>query len=145
MDKKQLIEMLHREIPMSRFMQVEIITIDEKLVELACDLEPNHNHLGTAFGGSLSCLMILAAYCQIFRMINSSGHVLLKSGSMEFFCPVEEQLHAICKPPSPKEIETFLKNYNKKGKARLHLESSIVLSDGRVACTMKTEFVGTNS
>ncbi|MEN0059560.1 MAG: YiiD C-terminal domain-containing protein [Bdellovibrio sp.] len=141
MTQKALEELLHRQIPLSKFMQVEV-TMTETQVELQSELTPNHNHLGTAFGGSLSCLMILAGYCQIFRLLNESGHVVVKSTTMNFNHPVEEKLKAVCSGPSPEEATEFLKMYNKKGKARLQLNSQIILSDGRVACTMTGEFVG---
>lgn len=142
MDRKALQERLHQQIPLSQFMQVEVIQADDKCIGLECALLPNHNHLGTAFGGSLTCLMILAAYCQIFRIINQTGHVVIKSSSTEFLLPVEEKLHAICAAPEVEAVSQFLKVYNKKGRARLTLESQIVLADGRIACRMKSEFVG---
>jgi thioesterase domain-containing protein len=144
LNTKQLEQRLHQQIPLSQFMQVQVIKADDTEIELQSDLNPNHNHLGTAFGGSLSCLMILAAYCQIFRIINESGHVILRSSSMDFLLPVEQTLRAICKSPSEESVQNFLKVYNKKGKARLSLESQIILDDGRVACTMTAEFVGVN-
>lgn len=86
---KFLEQRLHRQIPVSQFMQFEVVRLAED-IELERDLAPNHNHLlGTAFGGSLSALMILAAYCQLFRLINENGHVVLKSTSMQFLIPVE--------------------------------------------------------
>lgn len=140
MNRKALEKRLHTQIPVSEFMQVEVIRLDDD-VELQCELAPNHNHLGTAFGGSLSALMILAAYCQLFRLIHENGHVVLKSTSMQFLLPVKEKLHAICKSPSKKDIQNFTNTFEKKKKARLNLESQIILSDGRVACTLTGEFV----
>lgn len=140
--KSQKMETLIRQlIPLSDYMQVKVLKADSEQVTLTCKLEPNHNHLGTAFGGSLSCLMILAAYCRTFQLINENGHVLLQSSSMEFLLPVEENLVAVCKGPSANEVQDFLKALSKKRKARLNMKSEIVLADGRVACTMTGEFV----
>jgi thioesterase domain-containing protein len=142
MDAQKLELKLHQEIPLSRFMQVKVVKAEEDFVELECELSPNHNHLGTAFGGSLSCLMILAAYCKVFQLISETGHVVLKSNSSEFFLPVQEKLRAICRSPNSDKIEEFLKTYQKKNKARLTLESHIILHDGKIACSMTSEFVG---
>lgn len=135
---------LHHEIPMSKYMQVKVVRASAEEIELECDLAPNHNHVGTAFGGSLATLMVLAAYCQLFEIINETGHVLLKNSSMNFIYPVEEKLRAVCKAPSLDQVKKFQEAYSKKGKARLELNSQIVLSDGRVACQMTGEFVGVN-
>lgn len=147
MNQKQLQILLHQQIPLSQYMKVQVVSADPQQIELHCELEPNHNHLGTAFGGSLSCLMILASYCQIFQLIdnngNGPGHVLLKSSATNFLIPVQEKLKAVCKCPSKDEIEQFLKIYNRRGKARLTVHSQILLQDGRVACSFQGEFVGT--
>lgn len=131
---------LHKKIPVAEFMQVEVTRVDQD-IELQCDLAPNHNHLGTAFGGSLSALMILAAYCQLFRIIEEKGHVVLKTTEMKFLIPVDEKLKAICKSPGEKELLNFAKTFERMKKARMTLESQIILADGRVACTLSGEFV----
>lgn len=133
---------LHTEIPLSQFMQVKVIHADEKQIELHCPLGPNHNHVGTAFGGSLATLMVLAAYCQLFKIIHETGHVLLKTSSMKYMHPVEETLRAICNAPTDDQIKKFKDAFAKKGKGRLTLTSQIVLADGRIACEMTGEFVG---
>ena len=88
--------------------------------------------------------MVLAAYCQLFGIINETGHVILKNTSMNFIYPVEEKLRAVCKAPDQDQVKKFQEAYAKKGKARLELTSQIVLADGRVACQMTGEFVGVN-
>lgn len=133
---------LHSEIPLSHFMQVKVIHADEKQIELQCPLGPNHNHVGTAFGGSLAALMVLAAYCQLFKIINETGHVLLKTSSMNYMHPVEETLRAVCNAPTEEQVKKFKDAFAKKGKGRLTLTSQIVLADGRTACEMTGEFVG---
>lgn len=131
---------LHKKIPVAEFMQVEVSRVDQD-IELQCALAPNHNHLGTAFGGSLSALMILAAYCQLFRIIEEKGHVVLKTTEMKFLIPVDEKLIAVCKSPGDKELQNFIKTFDRMKKARMTLESHIVLADGRVASTLTGEFV----
>lgn len=133
---------LHAEIPLSQFMQVKVIYADEKKIELTCPLAPNHNHVGTAFGGSLATLMVLAAYCQLFKIINETGHVLLKTSSMNYMHPVKENLRAVCNAPTDEQVKKFKEAFAKKGKGRLTLTSQILLADGRTACEMTGEFVG---
>ena len=142
MDRLGLEALLRNQMPLANAMDVRVQRIDEKLVELTCPLLANHNHLSSAFGGSLSALMILAAYCRLFHILNGTGHVLLKSSSMEFLTPVREDLRAICHCPPPEASQKFLKGYQLKGRARLSLTSEIVLKDGTVAARMTGEFVG---
>lgn len=142
MDPLQLNKLLREQIPLAEAMNVRVVRADNEIVELACSLAANHNHLGSAFGGSLSSIMILAAYCRLFQMINGTGHVLLKSNATEFLRPVNEDLRAICYPPKAEASQKFLNTYLKKGKARISLDSEIILKDGSVACRMTGEFVG---
>ena len=142
MDHLNLEKLLHEQIPLAKAMRVSVVKSDTTSVELTSPLEPNHNHLGTAFGGSLSTLMILAGYCRLFVMMNGTGHVLLKTTSMQFLKPVEEELRAVARIPDPKLCDNFLKTYAKKKRARIILTSEIVLKDGTVACRMSGEFVG---
>ena len=142
MNAQALEAKLHQEIPLSKFMQVKVVRADAHEIELECDLAPNHNHVGTAFGGSLATMMVLAAYCQLFEIIHKTGHVLLKNTSMNFIYPVEQKLRAVCKAPDEEQVKKFTDAFTKKGKARLELTSQIVLDDGRIACEMTGEFVG---
>jgi len=111
-------------------------------MELGCSLDANHNHVGTAFGGSLSALLILAAYCRIFQMMDGQGHVVLKNTKIDFMLPVKEDLRAICLPPSHEDSQEFLQTYEKKGRARLTLTSEIVLKSGKIAARLTGQFVG---
>lgn len=141
MQPKELELFLHEKIPMSRAMGVQVERCDE-VIQLRAALLENQNHMGTAFGGSLNTLMILAAYCRLFVMIGGQGHVVLKTSSAEFLKPVKETLVAVSLPPDPKAADEFLKTYRKKNRARILLQSEIRLSDGSVACRLQGEFVG---
>ncbi len=143
MDRLSLEKLLHEQIPLAKAMGVKVIKLDDTSVELTSPLQPNHNHIGTAFGGSLSTLMILAGYCRLFVMMNGIGHVLLKNTSMRFIKPVNEELRAVAAKPEETLSENFLKIYAKKKRARFVLTSEIILADGTVACQMTGEFVGT--
>jgi thioesterase domain-containing protein len=142
MTAAELEKLLRTQMPLAEAMDVRVLKADALNMELGCGLAPNHNHLGSAFGGSLSALMILAAYCRLFFLMNGKGHVLLKSSQMEFLLPVTEDLRAFVLAPQTKDVYAFLKAYQKKGRARLVLISEVRLADGRVACRMTGEFVG---
>lgn len=144
MNSIDLLTLLTTQIPISQFMEVSIAEISEHEIKLTSPLKPNHNHLGTAFGGSLSTMMIFAAYCQLYYLIEGKGHVLIKSSQTEFIHPVEEDIQAISFAPSDDLKKNFLQTFARKGKGKIQIESVIKLKDGRVACTMKAEMVATN-
>lgn len=142
MDQLALEKLLHDQIPMSKAMGIKVVRSDDTIIELSSPLLANHNHVGTAFGGSLSTLMILAGYCRLFVLMNGTGHVLLKNTTMQFLKPVGEELRAIARMPDRKLCDHFLKTLEKKKRARITLNSEIILNDGTVAARMTGEFVG---
>ncbi len=143
MTNQDLENFLKQQIPITKAFGVKVVKADHDQVELICPLELNHNHLGTAFGGSLAAVAILAGYTWIFQELDRRGHkvhVLLKSSEAEYHMPVHEDLRAMCKAPDENTFESFIKAFEKKGLARLNLTSEIRTSQG-VACTLKGEFV----
>lgn len=141
MNKDELIKLLNEQIPTSKFMNVSIKKIDEHTISLSCPLSPNHNHLGTAFGGSLSTMLILAAYCQTYELIGGRGHVLIKASETKFLRPVAEEILSLSYAPEKKNREAFLETFKRKGKAGIEVEAVIKLASGEVACTMKAQMV----
>ena len=135
---------LSDQIPLTSTLGVRVIHCDETRVELTCPLHPNRNHLGTAFGGSLATLAILASYAWLFRTLWIRGekrvHVVLKSSHMDYLRPVPEDLRAICLAPSSDDFERFLEVFDKKGRARIQLASTIETTSG-TACRLSGEFV----
>ena len=139
----ELEKFLHQQIPISQALGVKVLRADQQQVELHCPLTPNRNHLGTAFGGSLAAVAILAGYTWIFQECERRGHqvhILLKHTEIKYEKPVSEDLRAICKAPAKEDFENFLKTFEKKGLARLHLTSEIHTAQG-LACLLKGEFV----
>lgn len=144
MNSNDLLALLTTQIPISQFMEVSIDRISANEITLISPLKPNHNHLGTAFGGSLSTMMIFAAYCQLYYLIDGKGHVLIKSSQTDFILPVKEDIQAIGFAPHEELKKNFLQTFARKGKGKIQIESVIKLKDGRIACTMKAEMVATN-
>ena len=62
-------EFFYDKIPITRAMGVRVTKYDGGQLRLAAPIALNHNHLGTAFGGSLSALATLAAYGLIWLEI----------------------------------------------------------------------------
>ncbi|RYD25022.1 MAG: hypothetical protein EOP86_27860, partial [Verrucomicrobiaceae bacterium] len=70
---------LHRQIPLSRAMGARVETYDGETLVLTAPAELNHNHLGTAFGGSLSALATLAGYGLLWLELGSrDSHIVIR-------------------------------------------------------------------
>ena len=101
-------EFFYDKIPITRAMGVRVTKYDGDHLRLAAPIALNHNHLGTAFGGSLSALAILAAYGLIWLEIgDKTAHVVIRKSELSFRRPVRREIVAICRRPSEDELWMF--------------------------------------
>jgi thioesterase domain-containing protein len=132
-------DFLYEQIPLSRHLGVKIQHIDDLGAKVWAPLEPNRNHMGTAFGGSLQAVLVLSAYAWLFALMESRGHichVILQESTFEFLKPVEGDFVAECKAPAKKNVEKFLTGFKRKNKARILIRASVEKS-----CLFSGKFV----
>lgn len=124
--EKNLEGFLHSEIPLTRAMGIRVEDCSKNTLILTAPLEPNHNHLGTAFGGSLATVATLAGYCALWTTLGDrSVHIVVRRSSIEYLRPVTGEIRAICSLPSGKELLRLRKTLSARGKARLTLDATI--------------------
>ncbi len=117
---------LHEQIPITRAMGVEVAACDGTQLVLTAPLALNHNHLGTAFGGSLSAIATLAGYGLLWIQLGDrDAHIVVKSSAIRYHRPVRGSIRATCKAPDPAKLSAFKSTFHKKGKARIRLEVTI--------------------
>ena len=64
---------LHEHIPLSKAMQVSVVSVDTDGVTLRAPLAPNINHQDTVFGGSASAVAILAGWSLLHTRLAAAG------------------------------------------------------------------------
>lgn len=134
---------LREKIPLVKALKAEIREIHPDCVELWAPLAPNHNHMGSAFGGSISALLILGGYTWLYQFMLERGydvHVILKSCEIDYKFPIEENLQIFARSPQKDELEKFLKSFQRKGLGRITIESEIKIG-GRKAAVLSGEYV----
>lgn len=70
----EMTEWLHRTVPLSAAMQVQVLHLQEGRATLTMPLAPNVNHMGTVFGGSLNALGLLTAAAAALTRLRPAGH-----------------------------------------------------------------------
>lgn len=132
---------LHSEIPLTRAMGIRVEDCSSPILTLAAPLKPNHNHLGTAFGGSLATLATLAGYCALWTALaDSKIHIVVRRSSIEYLRPVTGEIRAKCAIPSEDGLIRLRQTLNTHKKARLTLD--VVISENDKDCLRFTgEFV----
>ncbi len=130
---------LHKRIPLTRAMQVRVASDDERQLTLTAPLAANHNHLGTAFGGSLASLAMLTGYALLWLELGDrDAHIVIGESTLQFRRPVRGELRAICRRPG--DLAGFREAFAAKGKARLKLEVEIK-SEGETAVAFTGTYV----
>lgn len=143
MNSTELKNLLYEEIPLAKAMGVEINTSDAFSTSVMAPLALNRNHMDTAFGGSLSSLLILSCYAWLFHRLEEEGfhsHVLIQEAHTDYLLPVKDDLIAVCKSPREEEFHKFLESFRRKNVARIALEAEISTAEGK-CCTFRGLFV----
>jgi thioesterase domain-containing protein len=132
---------LHEQIPLTQAMGVRLESYDGEQLVVTAPLEPNHNHLGTAFGGSLSALTTLAGYAMLWLQLGDrQAHIVVRESSIRYKHPVRGTLRAICQKPDEAEIEAFKATFKDTGKAHLRLRVQDVHED-KICVQYEGDFV----
>jgi thioesterase domain-containing protein len=134
--------LLHEQIPLTRAMAVRVAgRTAEGGVILEAPLEPNHNHLQTAFGGSLATLATLSGYVMLWLEVDDPNcHIVIRESRISFQRPVRGTLRAICRRPDEAALAEFRAAFARKDRARLELEA-VIEEDGDAAVTFQATFV----
>lgn len=131
----------HDQIPLTRAMGVQVSAYDSNGLVLTAPLAANHNHLGTAFGGSLSAIATLAGYGLLWLALGDhSAHIVVRSSRIRYRHPVRQSIHAIAQPPAPDDLDAFIRKFRATGKAGIRLQVEVV-ENGRVCVEFDGLFV----
>jgi thioesterase domain-containing protein len=130
---KQTQELLHTKIPITRAMGVRVEDYDGERLILSAPLEPNVNHLGTAFGGSLNALAVLSGYGLLWlELQDRECHIVIRESSISYDHPVRGEIRATCVRPPAGALAEFKQTFHEKGRARIALTATI--DDGGKTC-----------
>lgn len=126
---KELEDVLHSQIPLTREIGIEVVEYNGDSLTLTAPLENNINHKCTAFGGSLYSVSVLSGWGLIYLLMKAhklSGHIVIQESHTKFLKPVVSNLTAICAFESKEQQERFIRMYQRKGLARIQLESRMI-------------------
>jgi len=121
-------KVLNSEIPLTNAIGIKVEEYDHTGLTLSAPLDKNTNHESTAFGGSLYSLSVLSGWGLVYLLLkenNLAGHIVIHESNTKFIKPVTTDIIAKCTLPSQNHFDRFLQIYQRKGIARLKLESQI--------------------
>lgn len=142
MTPEALAHFLHDHIPISRAMDVSVVSASAEEVVLEAPLDPNINVHGTMFGGSVSTLGLLAAWSVLHLRLEAEGlatQLVIHKTAVEYLLPVKGCARAAARLGGV-DWDGFRHMLDRRGKARLSVIAEL-LFDGAVAARLTGEFV----
>ncbi len=132
---------LHARIPLTRAMGLRVLSDGDHTFAIEAPVALNHNHLQTAFGGSINAVATLAGYAFLWlELREESAHVVIRASSIRFLRPVRESIRAVCEKISPRGLEAFRAGFRESGKARIQLQVRVE-EKGILAARFNASFV----
>ena len=134
---------LHEQIPLSRALAVRVEHAGPELVRLSAPLAPNLNHRGTAFGGSVASLAILAGWSWLLTRVvdrRPMPRLVIQEQIVEYLAPIDAAFEASCPAPAEAAWCRFLRSLDERGRGRLELAAEVT-SEGRVAARFRGLYV----
>lgn len=129
-------ERIDREFPLARHIGVTIVSAHDGGVVLHAPLAPNSNYKGTAFGGSLFCVAVLAGWSWASRYIEAHGlnaDAVIQESTIRYLKPVNGGFRATLAAPPAVRVQKFVKMLARSGRGRIDLHVDI--HDGPVLAT----------
>jgi len=143
MTRDELQTYLHDHIPLSKAMQVSVVSIAADRLVLKAPLAPNINHRETVFGGSASALAILSAWSLLHTRLQAEGlevRLVIMGNSMTYDRPIVGEFTATASLTDDAVWQRFVTMFRRRGKARISV-SSYLEYVGEVTGRFEGEFV----
>jgi thioesterase domain-containing protein len=122
MDPRDVERYLHDRIPLARAVGACVTRIDADGARLDAPLAPNLNHRGTAFGGSLSVLGVLAGWVVVYvglRQADVDAHLVIQRHEVDFTAPAHGRMTAWTPTPGAVAWDAFRRTLHRRRRARL--------------------------
>ncbi len=131
MTTEELEAYLHEHIPLTQAMGLHVVRADSEEVRLTAPLEPNVNHQGTAFGGSISALAMATGWCAMRLAVGEDAQIVIQTAEINYLLPIQGLIEAHCACPSEKDAQKLRDRVAQRGRARttfdVRLESEGIL------------------
>ncbi len=132
MNYSQRIEALEDEIlsgiPITRAMQLKVLSYDGEQLSLQVPLAANVNDKGCAFGGSLASALTLSCWGLVRCAMQDAeldADIYVQDSSIEYLLPVWGDIVACARPTTPRSLADFMQTFRTRGRARLQMCASV--------------------
>ena len=126
----KLQEKLHKEIPITKLMQLHINEYTQTELITSAPLDININDKGTAFGGSLSTITIISSWSLCWLIAKElnihSNNIVIMNNETSYLKPVTKDIQCYTTKPTEEEILILKGKLERKGSASIKIKSRII-------------------
>jgi thioesterase domain-containing protein len=143
MTKTQIEQYLYKHIPITKALAVKAIAFSENEVRLQAPLFNNINHRSTAFGGSISSLLITTGWSYLRLLFDDHDPVpaiVIGRSSTDYLAPINQDFVAELLIPSEEDLLKFMEMYDRFGKSRITLKA-VIKKGEQVQASFEGDFV----
>lgn len=144
MNEKEYLQELTRSIPVTSSLDIEIHQLTSTGVSLKAPLNTHINYEGTAFGGSLNTLCVLAGYLSVHHMFRSKkisfDSLVIQNSSINYLKPVTKDFMACAEIQNPEKV---IDHFQRRSKARAELNCTVtpLETSQEILCKFTARFV----
>ncbi|MAR89372.1 MAG: PaaI family thioesterase [Pseudomonadota bacterium] len=137
LDENKVSELIIGSIPLAKFVEADILELDKGYVKMRIPFEPNVNHIGIMYAGSLFTLGELPGGCLFFSAFDASKcYPIVTEMTIKFLKPATTAM-TVESRISEEEIQRITREVEEKGKSVYILEQEIKDEKGEV-CAITT-------
>lgn len=142
-DADSLTDYILSNIPILKHSKLSVAKLTDNTIKLSAPLYENRNHYGSAFGGSIATIGIVAGWAILTYKIkkeNIPTTLVIKSSHTEYKLPVQNDFYAEV-IIEQNEWNNFKSKISEKGKAGISVTSKII-SNGNICSEQQSIYVG---
>lgn len=143
MNELEFQQFLHKNIPITHKMGVEVVELNPSRVRILARLEPNLNPHGTAFGGSINTVMLICGWSTVFINVidfDVNSHIVIRKNSIEYLSPITSDIIAECSIENQENLKKLVAGYKKFGRAKIDL-TVVCMDRTKIAAKFKGQYV----
>ncbi|MDR9418214.1 YiiD C-terminal domain-containing protein [Gracilimonas sp.] len=129
MTKTQIEQYLYKHIPITRALGVKAIEFSRNEVKFLAPLMNNINHRSTAFGGSISSLLITTGWSYLRLLFDDEEiipRIVIGKSETKYIKPISADFTSQLVIPDEEEVQHFLEMVHRFGKGRITLQAQII-------------------
>ncbi len=143
MKPNELEAYLHTHIPLTRAMQVSVLSMEPQQLILQAPLAPNINPHHTVFGGSVATMATLAAWCLLHTRLAAEGlanSLVVRRSTLDYDKPIAGDFQAIATLEASEQWEKTMQMFKQRGKAKIAV-LSVLEYQQQITGRFRGEFV----